>query len=174
VPLVLNVAAALWVVRLLAPDLSFLRPSRRPLDAAAVAAVVVTLLYLPGIVFVGMEHTLHMALVLAAVLAAEQRWAHPGDTRRAAAGRWAPYVLVGLAMLPPRETAGVVGGLAVALVVVGSGAGPTRTIPRRRGPSGAGPSPVSAGWRLPPSRRSPSPTSRSGSTPCRTRWCSRR
>ena len=80
-----------------------------------------TLLYLPGIVFVGMEHTLHLALVLAAVLAAEQRWAHPGDTRRAAAGRWAPYVLVGLAMLTRGETAGVVGGLAVALVVVGSG-----------------------------------------------------
>jgi len=122
VPLVLNVAAALWVVRLLAPDLSFLRPSRRrPLDAAAVAAVVVTLLYLPGIVFLGMEHTLHLALVLAAVLAAEQRWAHPGAHRRTAAGRWAPYVLVGLALLTRGETAGVVGGLAVALVVVGSG-----------------------------------------------------
>jgi hypothetical protein len=45
VPLVLNVVAALWVVRLLAPDLSFLQPSRRrPLDVAAVAAVVVALL----------------------------------------------------------------------------------------------------------------------------------
>ncbi len=121
VPLLLNVAAALWTVRLLAPDLSILRPStRRPLDVAAVVAVVVALLHLPGIVFIGMEHTLHMALVLAAVLAAERRWVRPADAPQRRSGRWAPFVLVGLALLARGETAGVVVAMCAGLVVVGS------------------------------------------------------
>jgi hypothetical protein len=120
VPLVLNVAAALWTVRLLAADLSVLRPSRRrPLDIAAVVAVVVTLLYLPGIVFVGMEHALHTALVLATVLAVEHRWVHPAGHPVPAVRRWAPFLLAGLAMLTRGETAGVVLGLGAGLVVVG-------------------------------------------------------
>ncbi|HEY6697416.1 MAG TPA: hypothetical protein VIZ67_04275 [Acidimicrobiales bacterium] len=90
-PLVLNVVAALWVVRLLAPDLSFLRPSRRrPLDVAAVAAVVVALLHLPGIVFVGMEHTLHLALVLAAVLAGGAVTGRPMERGAGPCGRRMP------------------------------------------------------------------------------------
>lgn len=120
VPLALNVAAALWTVRLLAPDLSVLRPSRRrPLDAVAVMAVVVALLHLPGIVFVGMEHTLHMALVLATVLAVERRWVRPAHAP-ARSARWAPFALGGLALLTRGETAGVVVGICAGLVVIGS------------------------------------------------------
>jgi hypothetical protein len=49
--------------------------------------VVVALLHLPWIVFVGMEHTLHLALVLAAVLAAERRCDRPADAARGGAVR---------------------------------------------------------------------------------------
>jgi hypothetical protein len=101
VPLVLNVAAALVVVRLLAPEL-------RRFDPFTAVVVGVVFLFLPGLAFMGMEHTLHMALVLAAVLAVERRQTVPA------------MALVFLAALTRGETVFVVVGLVVALGVVGS------------------------------------------------------
>ena len=114
VPLVLNVAAGAAVVWLLAQSQQVVRPGRtRPLDVAATAVLVVGLLFLPGLALVGMEHTLHTALVLAAVLAVH-RWAldRPGP------GPVATGVVIALASLTRFETAFVVLGLAAALVVV--------------------------------------------------------
>jgi hypothetical protein len=117
VPLVLNVAAGLVVIRQLGPDLGArLQPSReRPWDAVAVSAVVVGPLFLPGLAFVGMEHTLHMALVLALVLVVERRW---GTEEPDGGRRWVPFALAALAGLTRAESVFVVAGLGVALMVV--------------------------------------------------------
>jgi hypothetical protein len=138
VPLVLNAVAGLWVIGLLRPDLAVLRPGpRRRLDAVAVVVVVVVLLFLPGLAFVGMEHTLHMALVLATALAVEARWAGANDrsgardqdghgrgrhgaglwVRRAPA--WAPFALMVLATATRFESAALVAALAAGLAAVG-------------------------------------------------------
>ena len=127
VPLALNVACGLGVLRLLAPEAARagLRPSRRrPLDALAVGVLVTGPLFLAGLAFVGMEHTLHALLVLATALATERRWAPavgvpPAPGGRA--GRWldrpaAPFVLMALATLARPESAAVALGLAAALL----------------------------------------------------------
>ena len=101
VPLVINLVAGLSVVRLLRPDLAQLRPSlRRPLDAVAVAGLVLGPLYLPGLAMLGMEHVLHMAAVLATALAVEARWASVGcrpPPWLARAPGWTPFALMALA-----------------------------------------------------------------------------
>lgn len=124
VPLLLNLAAGVWVIALLRDDLAALvegdeagRPAARLAGAAAVVGLVVVVLYLPGLVMVGMEHTFHMALVLATTLAVEARWARP-DGRE---GRWAragPFVLVAVAAATRGETTFVALALAVALLAV--------------------------------------------------------
>jgi hypothetical protein len=110
-PLVLNAAAALAVVAVLGANQTVLRPSRRrPLDALAVAVLVTVVLFLPGLTVVGMEHTLHMALVLGAVVLLHRR----SEGERVRWPAWLPYVLLALATLTRVETAFVAAGLAAA------------------------------------------------------------
>ena len=120
VPLVLNVVAGLWVVRLLRPDLAVLRPApRRPLDVLAVVGLVVGPLFLPGLTVVGMEHTLHMGAVLAVCLAVEARWAVPGQALPpwlAGAPPWAPYALMAVATGIRFESVALVPACTLALV----------------------------------------------------------
>jgi hypothetical protein len=114
VPLVLNVAAGATVVWLLAHGQRSVRPGRaRPVDAATTILLVVAVLFLPGLAIVGMEHTLHLALVLAAVLCVH-RWVLDLPGPRPAV----TYALVALGSLTRFETAFVAVGLALALVVV--------------------------------------------------------
>jgi hypothetical protein len=67
--LLVNIAAAIWVVWLLVREQTFLRAEdRRPLAFVLIAVVVVVALLLPTLAMVGMEHTLHTALVLQALV----------------------------------------------------------------------------------------------------------
>ncbi len=111
--LVLNVLGCIAVVVLLARQQNVLRPGlRRPLDALATAAVTVVLLFLPGATIVGMEHPLHLALLLAAVPLLLRET--PAATRLAAA---LPYLLLALATITRLETAFVAAGLGAALIL---------------------------------------------------------
>lgn len=115
-PLLLNLVAGLGILAVVAGEQRVLLPGRRrPLDALAVAVLVVVVLFLPGLTLLGMEHSLHTALVLSAVVL----------FHRASVGRslgWPPslpYVLLGLATLVRFETVFIAAGLCVALVVTG-------------------------------------------------------
>lgn len=113
VPLILNAVAALVVLAVLAANQTVLRPARdRPWDVAAVAVLGSVLLFLPGLAFTGMEHTLHAALVLSAVVLF-----HRQVTGRPATGRWGapwlPYLLLGLATLARFESAFVAAAMAL-------------------------------------------------------------
>jgi hypothetical protein len=108
VPLLLNVAAGIAVVVILGRSQNVLHPSRRrPLDVVAVAALVTVVLFLPGLAVVGMEHTLHVALVLGAVVLI----ARPPS----GVPKWLGYALLALATLTRFETAFVGAGLAAGL-----------------------------------------------------------
>lgn len=111
-PLVLNVAAGLVVIALLGSGQRIVAPSwRRPFDVAAVAILVTIVLFLPGLAMTGMEHTLHIALVLGAVVLA-----HRSTTGRTGPGPvWLPYALLAVATLTRFETVFVALGLALAL-----------------------------------------------------------
>lgn len=111
---VVNALAAVAILALLGRAQTVLHPSRRrPLDVAAVAAVSVVLLFLPAATFVGMEHLVHAALILAAVhLVLNPPAAGASRLRRAA-----PYLLFALASGTRLETAFVAGALALALVL---------------------------------------------------------
>jgi len=112
-PLLLNGAAGAAVLAVLAGPGAVLRPSRRrPLDAAATVVLAVVVLFLPGLAVVGMEHTLHVALVLAAVASLAD-----GVAGRRRGPAWAPYALLAMASLTRFETAFVALGLAAGLVV---------------------------------------------------------
>jgi hypothetical protein len=114
VPLVLNVAAGVAAVAVLAAGQSVVAPGRRrPVDAVTTAVLIVVVLFLPGLAVVGMEHTLQVALVLAAVLGAH-RWA----LERPGPGPAVTYAVLVAAALVRFETAFVAAGLAVALVLV--------------------------------------------------------
>jgi hypothetical protein len=121
VPLVLNVAAGAAVVVILGRSQDVLRPSRRrPFDVVAVAVLVTVVLFLPGLAVVGMEHTLHMALVLGAVvlIARPSPAAGSDPVARAvpaALPGWVGYALLALATLTRFETAFVGAGLAAGL-----------------------------------------------------------
>lgn len=111
--LVYNLLACVAVLGLLARNQRVLRPSRhRPLDALATTALAVVLLFLPGATLVGMEHPLHLALLLAAVPLVLRR--RPPATRFAAV---LPYLLIALATATRLETAFVAAGLGVALIL---------------------------------------------------------
>jgi hypothetical protein len=114
-PLVLNVLAGIGVIVVLGRNQTMLRPHgrNRPLDAVAIAVLVVVVLFLPGLAVVGMEHTLHVALVLAAVVLVHRR----AEGRTDRFPTWAPLAIVALASLTRFETAFVALGLAVALIV---------------------------------------------------------
>lgn len=134
-PLVLNVAAALALVAVLGANQRVLRPSwRRPMDALGVVVVVVVALFLPALTLVGMEHVLHMALTLGAVVLFHRRAAGEADRWH----RWLPYLVLGLATATRLETAFVAVGLAVAFAAQalpgwgpGGGAAPLRPQLRR-------------------------------------------
>lgn len=114
VPLVLNVAAGVGVVWMLARHQAVIEPARRrPIDAAVTVLLVTVVLFLPGLALVGMEHTLHVALVLA-VVAVVHRWA----LDRPAPSLAVACALLALATLTRFETAFVAAGLATALIVV--------------------------------------------------------
>jgi hypothetical protein len=120
IPLVLNVAAGVGVIVLLGRNQTVIRPSRgRPLDVAVTVLLVIVVLFLPGLAVVGMEHTLHMALVLAAVVLVHRR--SLGQTDRLPS--WAPLALVALGTTVRFETAFVALGLAVAVVAAEGRAG---------------------------------------------------
>jgi hypothetical protein len=114
VPLLLNVAAGVAVVVILGRSQDVLRPSRRrPLDVVAVVVLVTVVLFLPGLAVVGMEHTLHVALVLGAVVLIT-RPPVPGATSTSVPP-WVGYALLALATLTRFETAFVGAGLAAGL-----------------------------------------------------------
>ena len=126
VPLVLNLVAAAWVLALLRRDMLALvdtgagRAARaaRAVGLAAVAVLVAVVLFLPGLVMIGMEHTLHMALVLATALAVEARWVRP-DGRDGRWARWGPFVLAFLATAARGESTFLAVALAVGLLAAG-------------------------------------------------------
>lgn len=112
-PLLLNAAAAVAVIAVLGANQSVLAPSRRRLgDAVGVAVLVTIVLFLPGLTLVGMEHVLHMALVLATVVLFHRQGL--GELRRWP--RWLPYVLLALATLARLETVFLAAGLGLALL----------------------------------------------------------
>ncbi|MBA2495559.1 MAG: hypothetical protein H0V33_00390 [Acidimicrobiia bacterium] len=113
-PLVMNVAAGLWVLWILGRNQTLLRPAvGRWTDVVAVALLAGLVLFLPALALVGMEHTLHMALVLAAVVALHRQVLGDDGTTR----RWAPFVLVATASLVRFETLFVAAGIGLALLL---------------------------------------------------------
>jgi hypothetical protein len=112
-PIVLNVAAGLWAIRILASQQRILLPSwRRPLDALAVVALVVFVLFLPGLTMLGMEHTLHVALVMAIVVLFQRK----ASGQPLGWPRWLPYALLAVATLVRMETTFVAAGLGIAFL----------------------------------------------------------
>jgi hypothetical protein len=113
-PLALNLVAALWLVWLVARNQDFLLPRTRDwLGIAVVSLTAIVLWFLPGLAFVGMEHTLH-ALVVVAILIRLQRLEHDPLTLRAAA----PYLLLlAFGTLVRYETAFLAVGCAAALLL---------------------------------------------------------
>lgn len=115
-PLVFNLLASVAVVVILGRHQAVLMPGRRqPVDLAAVAVLVVLGLFLPGLALVGMEHTLHIALVLAAVIGLSRQL--DGRADRGGWSHWWPYALLALATLVRFETAFVVAGLMVGVAL---------------------------------------------------------
>lgn len=127
-PLALNILAGLAVIVVLGHNQRVLDPGpRRPLDLLAVGALVSVILYLPALAFTGMEHTLHIALALPAVILF-----HRQVTGRPGWGpAWLPYLLLALATLVRFETAFVALGIGLALVIT-----PADVDPRANGDRG--------------------------------------
>ena len=112
-PLLLNLGSGVLVIWILANSQRLLAPGRtRPFDTPGVAGLVVCVLFLPALAMLGMEHTLHMALILAAVVLSLAYVNHGANW----GGRWMPYLMVALATLVRFETLFVVAGLAIGLL----------------------------------------------------------
>ena len=115
IPLVFNVLAGLWVVAALGADQRVLVPSRRrPLDGPAVSVLVVVILFLPGASILAMEHVLHAALALSALVLFQRS----ADGRDVGWPCWVPYLLLGLATVARLETAFLTVGLVAASLSV--------------------------------------------------------
>lgn len=113
--LILNAGAAIAILFLLARIQGTFHPSRkRPLDVVATAVVTAVVLFLPGATFVGMEHLLHLALVLAAV----HGLLYPSGPDASPLRRFAPYGLLALAALTRLETGFVALALGIALLAL--------------------------------------------------------
>src|SRR5262249_53981961 len=66
-PIVFSAAASMWLIVLLAREQTLLvTNNRRIFEIAAVVALPITILFLPGLAMTGMEHVLHCALVVQA------------------------------------------------------------------------------------------------------------
>ncbi len=126
-PLVVNVVAAVWVIEVIARRQRVLAPThRRPLDVAAVAGLVVGVLFLPALALLGMEHILQIGLVLTVVGLFE----HRADASAKYWRRLVPYLLVGLMVLVRFEDMFVAAGIGVALLAVSvRGLSPTSDAP---------------------------------------------
>lgn len=114
-PFFLNLAAGICLLVILGSNQKVLRPSRhRPLDAIAVVILVVVILLLPALAVLGMEHTLHMALVLGTVILFHKRAL--GEPSLGA--RWLPYALLAVATLVRFETMFVAAGIGLAFLAL--------------------------------------------------------
>lgn len=113
-PLVGNLVCGVALLRVLSRWPVPLRPSvRRPGQVLGVFLLITTVLFLPGLAVVGMEHSLHMLLVVAAVGLFVRR-----DRQESTWGpAWLPYLLLALAMLTRFETAFVALGLGVGILL---------------------------------------------------------
>jgi len=113
-PLVLNILAALAIVAILARRPIALLPSRhRRLDPVGLLGLVGILAFLPALTLLGMEHTLHGALVLALLASTiHHRRVHVSI----GLGRLASVLLV-IAVLTRFETLFLAVGLAVAHIL---------------------------------------------------------
>jgi hypothetical protein len=115
--LLVNVTAAIWVVWLLVREQTFLRTEkRRPLAFVLIAVVVIVALLLPTLAMVGMEHTLHIALVLQALVLL-RRVLEGRSHRRETAAYLGLLLLAGMFRF---ESLFVAAGAAVALLAVSS------------------------------------------------------
>lgn len=112
-PLLLNLAAAVWLLWLIAKNQDFLVPrARERLAVVTLAVAAVVLWFLPGLVFVGMEHTLQCLLVLAVLIKLQHL-----ESERLTLRAGAPLlVLLALGTMVRYETAFVATGCAVALL----------------------------------------------------------
>lgn len=112
--LILNGAAALVILAILARLQGTLHPSRkRPLDVLSTVVVTAVVLFLPGATFVGMEHLLHLALLLAAIHGLLNPRPDGSLVRRVG-----PYLLLVLASSARLETAFVALALGIALLAL--------------------------------------------------------
>jgi hypothetical protein len=115
--LLVNVAAAVWVVWLIVREQTFLRADpRQPLAFVLIALVVAVALLLPTLAMVGMEHTLHTALVLQ-TLVLLRRLFEGRSNRRDTAAYLGLLLLAGMIRF---ETLFVAVGAAIALIAVSS------------------------------------------------------
>jgi hypothetical protein len=130
-PLGLSALAALWAVAVLGIDQQVLVPGiRRPLHVIATVALTCVVLLFPALTMLGMEHVLHIALVLSVLVLFARRMAG----RPSGWPAWLPFVLLGVATVVRFETAFLALGLGIAILLVPRpvGSGSTGWSPRRR------------------------------------------
>jgi hypothetical protein len=113
-PVALNVTAGLWIIWLFARHQDYLLPGeRRWAGYVLVAVLPVVLWFLPALAMVGMEHTLHAALVVQALVLFARLQTGRLTPRRC----WPFLAVVALGSLVRYETAFVAAGCAVGIVL---------------------------------------------------------